>query len=90
VAPFRSANYPDSTRQVLEQDGERLFRGDWLADVGIKGSTVLTLVPTVAHPEPRVLGRIDREYVLREEPDTARATPPLELRTPTWSHWPGD
>src|SRR5580692_2979787 len=64
--------------QVLWEDGERVFcRGERSADG--HGAAVLAVLPAAEHPTPATLGRLAREYELKDELDGAWAVRPLEL-----------
>src|SRR6266478_6601863 len=64
--------------QILWEDGERVFcRGESHVD-GHRAS-VLTVLPAAEHPTLATLGRLAREYELKDELDGAWAVRPLEL-----------
>src|SRR5580704_7637704 len=67
-----------SNLQVLWEDGERVFcRGESHAN-GHRAA-VLAVLPAAEHPTPSTLGRLAREYELKDELDGAWAVRPLEL-----------
>jgi PAS domain S-box-containing protein len=67
-----------SNLQVLWEDGERVFcRGESHAN-GHRAA-VLAVLPAAEHPTPATLGRLAREYELKDELDGAWAVRPLEL-----------
>ena len=71
--------YPDGSRQVLWEDGERVFCRGWrLGDDG-NPSAVLVVLPAGEHPSPSSLDRLAHEYGLKDELDGAWAVQPLEL-----------
>ncbi|TMJ29101.1 MAG: serine/threonine-protein kinase PknK, partial [Alphaproteobacteria bacterium] len=71
--------YPDGSRQVLWEDGERVFCRGWrLGDDG-NPSAVLVVLPAGEHPSPTSLDRLAHEYGLKDELDGAWAVQPLEL-----------
>src|SRR6266699_458517 len=71
--------YPDGSRQVLWEDGERVFCRGWrLGDDG-NPSVVLVVLPAGEHPSPSSLDRLAHEYGLKDELDGAWAVQPLEL-----------
>jgi len=71
--------YPDGSRQVLWEDGERVFCRGWrLGDDG-NPSAVLVVLPAGERPSPSSLDRLAHEYGLKDELDGAWAVQPLEL-----------
>src|SRR5712691_9875612 len=70
---------PDSSCQVLSEDGERVFCRR--ARLGADGnrSAVLVVLPAAEHPSPSTLDRLAHEYGLKEELDRAWAVRPLEF-----------
>ena len=67
-----------SNLQVLWEDGERVFcRGESHAN-GHRAA-VLAVLPAAEHPTPATLGRLAREYELKDELDGVWAVRPLEL-----------
>jgi len=71
--------YPDGGRQVLWEDGERVFRRGWRLDDDANRSAVLVVLPGAEHPLPSSLDRLAHEYGLKDELDGAWAVQPLEL-----------
>ncbi|HEX3678394.1 MAG TPA: AAA family ATPase, partial [Galbitalea sp.] len=80
MMPFSpNGEYPDGSRQVLWEDGERVFCRGWrLGDDGNQ-SAVLVVLPAEERPSPSSLGRLAHEYGLKDELDGAWAVQPLEL-----------
>src|SRR3981081_839596 len=67
-----------SNRQVLWEDGERVFcRGESHAN-GHRAA-VLAVLPAAEHPTPATLGRLAREYELKDELNGAWAGRPIEF-----------
>jgi hypothetical protein len=69
----------DSGLSVLWEDGERVFCRAWRAADDGDLSAVLAVVPALGHPTPSCLDRLDREYGLKDELDSAWAVRPLEV-----------
>ncbi len=80
MMPFSpNGEYPDGSRQVCWEDGERVFYRGWrLGDDG-KPSAVLVVLPAAANPSPSSLDRLAHEYGLKDELDGAWAVRPLEV-----------
>jgi len=74
-----SGVYPDGSRQVLWEDGERVFCRGWRLDDDANRSAVLVVLPGAEHPLPSSLDRLAHEYGLKDELDGAWAVQPLEL-----------
>src|ERR1700722_19838901 len=68
------------TLDTLRNDKEfNLYRG-WSAD---DNSQILVLSPAAEYPAPEVLKRLEHEYALKEELDSAWAARPIEIAR----HW---
>ena len=80
MMPFSpNGEYPDGSRQVLWEDGERVFCRGWrLGDDGNR-SAVLVVLPAAEYPPSSSRDRIAHEYGLKDELDGAWAVQPLEL-----------
>jgi len=71
--------FQDGSRQVLWEDGERIFCRAWrLGDHGNQ-SAMLVVLPAAEHPSPSNLDRFEHEYGLKDQLDGAWAVRPLEL-----------
>src|SRR6202163_2431886 len=68
----------DNSLQVLWEDGERVFCRRESHANGYRAS-VLAVLPAAEHPTQATLGRLAREYELKDELDGAWAVRPLEL-----------
>ena len=69
----------DDGLQVLWEDGDRVFcRGRCLSADGSR-TAVLVTFPAAERPSPASLDRLDHEYGLKDELDSAWAARPLEL-----------
>jgi PAS domain S-box-containing protein len=68
----------DNSLQILWADGERVFCRAETRNKGFR-SAVLAVLPAAEHPTPAVLGRLAREYELKDELDGVFAVRPLEL-----------
>jgi hypothetical protein len=69
---------PDSSYQILWEDGDRVFcRRSRVADDG-NWSAVLVVVPVAAHPSPSSLDRLAHAYELKGALDGLWAVRPLE------------
>lgn len=65
--------------EVLWQDGDRVFHREQRRGPDGKWSRALVVLPAQNHPSPSSLERLDHEYGLRNELDSAWAVRPLEL-----------
>ncbi|MGY8663377.1 AAA family ATPase [Bradyrhizobium sp. UFLA05-109] len=70
---------PDSSSQVLWEDGERVFCRGWRTCDDGNRSAVLVVLPATEHPSRSSLDRLAHEYALRDELDGTWAVRPLEL-----------
>jgi len=70
---------PDSSSQVLWEDGERVFRRGWLIGNDGNRSAVLVVVPAAEHASRWCFDRFTHEYALKDELDGPWAVQPLEL-----------
>jgi serine/threonine protein kinase len=78
--PFSpNGEYPDGSRQVAWEDGERVFCRGWRLGNNGKPRVVLVVLPAAEHPSPSSLDRLAHEYGLKDELDGAWAVQPLEL-----------
>ncbi|HXA92745.1 MAG TPA: AAA family ATPase, partial [Steroidobacteraceae bacterium] len=68
----------DSSLQVLWADGERVFCRGERGNDGHRAA-VLVVLPAAEHPTPAVLGRLAREYGLKDDLNGEWAVRPLEL-----------
>ncbi|MBW9063062.1 AAA family ATPase [Rhizobium herbae] len=64
---------------VLWEDGDRVFHRERRRGADGKWNRVLVLLPTLEHPTPSSLERLDHEYGLKDELDSAWAARPIEL-----------
>jgi len=69
----------DSDRQVLSEDGARVFCRVWRLGADGEREPVLTVLPTAEHPPLATLTRLAHECGLKEELDGAWAARPLKL-----------
>ena len=80
MMPFSpNGEHPDGSRQVLWEDGERVFCRGWRLDDDGKRRAVLVVLPAAEHPSPSSLDRLAHEYGLKDELDGRWAVQPLEL-----------
>ena len=66
-------------RQVLWEDGERVFCRGWRLGEDGSRSAVLVVLPLAARPSPSSLDRLAHEHALKEELDGAWAVRPMEI-----------
>ncbi len=71
--------YPDSSSQVLWEDGERVFSRGWRLDDNGNRLAVLLVAPAADHPSRTRLDRLTHEYELKDELGGAWAARPLAL-----------
>src|SRR5712691_8660339 len=80
MMPFSpNGEYPDGSRQVLWEDGERVFCRGWRPGDDGNPSAVLVVLPAAERPSPSSLDHLAHEYGLKDELDGAWAVQPLEL-----------
>jgi PAS domain S-box-containing protein len=80
MMPFSpNGEYPDGSRQVCWEDGERVFCRGWRPGDDGNPSAVLVVLPAAEHPSRSSLDRLAHEYGLKDELDGAWAVRPLEL-----------
>jgi PAS domain S-box-containing protein len=65
--------------EVLWQDGDRVFHRERRRGPDGKWNPALVVLPAQDHPSPSSLERLDHEYGLKNELDSAWAVRPLEL-----------
>lgn len=65
--------------EILSEDEGLLFGRGWRAGPGGEHKEVLIALPSSDHPASATLGRLAREYSIRNELDSAWAVKPLEL-----------
>lgn len=65
--------------EVLWEDGDRVFHRERRRGADGKWNPVLVVLPALEHPTPSSLERLDHEYGLKDELDSAWAVRPLEL-----------
>ena len=65
--------------EVLWEDGDRVFHRERRPGADGKWNPVLVVLPAIEHPTPSSLERLDHEYELKDELDSAWAVRPLEL-----------
>ncbi|MBY5897789.1 trifunctional serine/threonine-protein kinase/ATP-binding protein/sensor histidine kinase [Rhizobium ruizarguesonis] len=65
--------------EVLWEDGERVLHRERRRGADGKWNPVLVVLSTLEYPTPSSLGRLDHEYALKDELDSAWAVRPLEL-----------
>src|SRR5271169_2911630 len=76
--PLNDVN-ADGSRQILWEDGERVFCRGWHLRGDGNRSAVLVVQPAAEHPSPSSLDRLTHEYGLKDELDGAWAVRPLDL-----------
>src|SRR6266568_2247960 len=64
---------------TLHEDGEFLLRRGRRRDATSSAPSVLEVTPATDHPAPETFRRLEREYALRADLDSAWAVRPLEL-----------
>lgn len=69
----------DTDREILWDDGERVFCREWRHDANGNVTSVLIVRPVAEHPPSMVLDQLAHEYALRDELNRAWAAMPLEL-----------
>ena len=69
----------DGGSQILCEDGERIFRGDWRPDDNSQRRAVLIVLPAVERPPRSTQDCLIHEYELKDQLDGARAVRPLDL-----------
>src|SRR5271166_977275 len=79
LSPLAGEGDQGASRQVLWEDGERVFRRGWRLGEDGSRRPVLVVLPAAAHPSRSSLDRLAHEYVLKEELDAAWAMRPLEI-----------
>ena len=67
--------YQDGSRQVLWEDGERVFCRGWGQGDDGNPSAVLVVLPAAERPSPSSLDRLAHEYGLKDELDGAWSEP---------------
>ncbi|WP_208247211.1 AAA family ATPase (plasmid) [Rhizobium sp. T1470] len=65
--------------EVLWEDGDRVFHRQRRRGADGKWNPVLVVLSALEYPTPSSLGRLDHEYGLKDELDSAWAVRPLEL-----------
>lgn len=65
--------------QVIWKDGERVLGRGWRLSPSGEHRPVLAVWPAAAHPAPSTLARLEHEYSLKDELESAWAVRPLEL-----------
>ncbi|MBX4995003.1 PAS domain S-box-containing protein [Rhizobium binae] len=65
--------------EVLWEDGDRVFHRQRRLGADGKWNPVLVVLSALEYPTPSSLGRLDHEYGLKDELDSAWAVRPLEL-----------
>ncbi|MEY9381045.1 serine/threonine protein kinase [Rhizobium leguminosarum] len=65
--------------EVRWEDGDRVFRRERRLGADGKWNPVLVVLSALEYPTPSSLGRLDHEYGLKDELDSAWAVRPLEL-----------
>ncbi len=66
-------------REVLWEDGERVYCRTWRNDVDGTRREFMAVVPTVEHPTLESINRLTHEYGLKDHLDSAWAVRPLDL-----------
>jgi PAS domain S-box-containing protein len=80
MMPFSpNGEYPDGSREVCWEDGERVFCRGWRPGDDGKLTAVLVVLPAAERPSPSSLDRLAHEYELKDELDGAWAVQPREL-----------
>ncbi|MGZ2488192.1 hypothetical protein ACVITL_006777 [Rhizobium pisi] len=65
--------------EVLWEDGDRVFHRQWRRGADGKWNPVLVVLSALEYPTPLSLERLDHEFGLKDELDSAWAVRPLEL-----------
>ena len=79
LSPLAGEGDQGAGRQVLWEDGERVFCRGWRLGEDGSRSAVLVVLPVAAHPSRSSLDRLAHEHGLKEELDGAWAVRPLEI-----------
>jgi hypothetical protein len=69
---------PNSSYQILWEDGDRVFCRRWRVGDDGNWSAVLVVLPVAAHPSPSNLDRLAHAYELKDALDGLRAVRPLK------------
>ena len=79
LSPFAGKGDQGAGRQILWEDGERIYCRGWRLGEDGSRSAVLVVLPVDAHPSPSSLDRLAHEHALKEELDGAWAVRPIEI-----------
>ena len=76
---YRLGGEGDDGLKVLWEDGDRVFCRGWCLGADGNRTAVLVTFPAAERPSPASLDRLDHEYGMKDELDSAWAARPLEL-----------
>jgi serine/threonine protein kinase len=69
----------DSSRQILWNDGDRVFCREWRAAAEGGQKSVVTVFPAAERPSPESIARLGLEHGLKDYLDSSWALRPVEL-----------